>query len=557
MNALKIVAILASSPNGPSGLALTTLDGTRRIVGGADKTVRFYETKNGKPTLPPTSESPEGVYREVAVFRLDDAVTNLQMTGDGTRLIISLADGSARVWDIRDPAERRKDLEREWAERVPAGEYLDGLWNTPIETLPTESIREKIIADASLTPLRRLVAVEMLEERLEDTRVAAEEAFAKIVQQAEKETQAWQAIDTMRMKSFIVTGANDVDLPPRVKEVVFSRAAKWEYTPSGSQSETKLKEETKKKDLAEAAMWFERFLHGDIASPKQQIDVLSNILKLRQQHAAPSDDAVIEAQWALGSVLFAHDVSDTRSLAMMQDAVRMYEANHGEPSASLIALYNNLAGAELSSGQFANAETTGRKLIAAWKSLGTAPTRVAIDAPFTPFSPHYVGSIFMPWESEPDFAKVRTRLDSLQGEGLRGAWIEDLENKLRKKFTLSPLGNEPQSDSEVAWLKVRVLPSLEMNASREATALARAMANYMLANFGAVIDDLKGSTSNPQHAAILAAAQFRSGRVREARESLSQTRSLMQPAADGTPSPWVDDEDAKALLAEADALIGK
>jgi hypothetical protein len=29
----------------------------------------------------------------------------------------------------------------------------------------------------------------------------------------------------------------------------------------------------------------------------------------------------------------------------------------------------------------------------------------------------------------------------------------------------------------------------------------------------------------------------------------------MAPAADGTPSPWANDEDAKALLAEAQALI--
>jgi hypothetical protein len=40
-----------------------------------------------------------------------------------------------------------------------------------------------------------------------------------------------------------------------------------------------------------------------------------------------------------------------------------------------------------------------------------------------------------------------------------------------------------------------------------------------------------------------------------AREALAKARALMAPAADGTPSPWADDEDAKALLAEAEALI--
>jgi hypothetical protein len=40
-----------------------------------------------------------------------------------------------------------------------------------------------------------------------------------------------------------------------------------------------------------------------------------------------------------------------------------------------------------------------------------------------------------------------------------------------------------------------------------------------------------------------------------AREALAKARALMAPAADGTPSPWANDEDAKALLAEAQALI--
>ncbi|MBL0927811.1 MAG: hypothetical protein IBJ11_09195 [Phycisphaerales bacterium] len=37
--------------------------------------------------------------------------------------------------------------------------------------------------------------------------------------------------------------------------------------------------------------------------------------------------------------------------------------------------------------------------------------------------------------------------------------------------------------------------------------------------------------------------------------ALAKARALMQPAADGTPSPWANDEDAKALLAEAERLI--
>ena len=47
----------------------------------------------------------------------------------------------------------------------------------------------------------------------------------------------------------------------------------------------------------------------------------------------------------------------------------------------------------------------------------------------------------------------------------------------------------------------------------------------------------------------------REGHRAAAREALAKARALMAPAADGTPSPWANDQDAKALLAEAAALI--
>jgi len=220
---LRVAAILASSPNGPSALTLTTPDGSRIIKGFADGTVRFYEAKDGKPTLPPTpatADAPDGVLREVAVFRMPGAVSNLQMTGDGTRLIISLADGSARVWDIREPEERRKDLQREWAERVPAGEYLDTLWNAPPTERPTASLREAIINDASLTPLRQLVAVELLEERTQDAKAEAARAFGEITKD-QTDPAAVQA------------KAQAAELPARVKEVVVAEAQVWRPSATG------------------------------------------------------------------------------------------------------------------------------------------------------------------------------------------------------------------------------------------------------------------------------------------------------------------------------------
>lgn len=64
--------------------------------------------------------------------------------------------------------------------------------------------------------------------------------------------------------------------------------------------------------------------------------------------------------------------------------------------------------------------------------------------------------------------------------------------------------------------------------------------------FDAKADSLSGGK-------ILTSEEHRDAAV----ESLAKARALMQPAADGTPSPWAEDADAKALIAEAEALIEK
>ncbi len=208
--------------------------------------------------------------RELAVFTLDEAITNLHMTGDGTRLIIELADGSARVWDIRPAAERRADLQREWAERVPAGEYLDGLWDAtkPVEAMPgqaeaaaairewptpanaaptppttpkipTDQLRDAIINDPSLTPLRRLVAVQLLAERMEELDQAVREAFEKLT-------------DGQTDKAAVQAAAQATDLPMRVKAKVMSMAAGWEYKPKEASAEKRLADEVKRREQAES-----------------------------------------------------------------------------------------------------------------------------------------------------------------------------------------------------------------------------------------------------------------------------------------------------------------
>jgi hypothetical protein len=277
---LRIAAILSSSPNGSSGITITTPDGTRRIVGGNDKTVRFYEAKDGKPTLPATAESPEGVYREVAVFRMPDAVTNLQMTGDGTRLIIHLQDGSARVWDIRDPEERRKDLQAEWAERVPAGAYLDALWASDT---PDEKLQYAVMNDASLTPLRRLVAAEMLEERLEDDRIAAEQAFAAVTRDQTEGT-AVQAAAAAR-----------TNLPKRVHTRLIAKVTAWVYKPTEPSDAERLAAEVTRRRLAEADASMAATSFGSVEFMRAQAPKVIAAFETRMELLGCNDRGTIEA----------------------------------------------------------------------------------------------------------------------------------------------------------------------------------------------------------------------------------------------------------------------
>ncbi len=143
------IAAICEGQSCREGLTITDPSNTRRIVGSADKTVRFFDFVTN---------------REVAVFRMPEAITNLKMTGDGTRLIVSLADETACVWDIREPAERREDMARRSSEREAAASYLETLMAGPIRR---EALRDTVVADPSLTALRRLVALEMLHHRLE------------------------------------------------------------------------------------------------------------------------------------------------------------------------------------------------------------------------------------------------------------------------------------------------------------------------------------------------------------------------------------------------------
>ena len=404
-----------------SQLTIDLLEGSRRIIAETDGRLRVVAIG-------------DEAQREVAVFRMPEAVTNLQMTGDGTRLVIHLADGSARVWDIRDPEERRKDLQAEWAERVPAGAYLDTLW---AGDTADDKLQEAVINDASLTPLRRLVAAEMLEERLEDDRIAADRALEQMKQAAVPDGTT-PAADPASITNAVRAAAAAAELPKRVKARVVALAAGWEYKRPEPTAEQKLAEQNRQRRLAEAMNAVLEHEGLDLAIPtKDQVRRTQEALATFEEILGPRS---LEACRARVQVMSGRE-------GVTQEALLRARAELGLRNGDLFATFQNLWLIASSSG-------SGKSL--------THPTDYAIQA--------------------------------------MARWRAVHPN------------NEDRIERVNRW---------DVNPD--------------------------GFTSGR----VLTADEHR----QLAREALAKARALMAPAPDGTPSPWANDQDAKALLAEAAALI--
>ena len=571
LHQLRVALILSSSFNGPSGQTIITPDGTRRIVGGNDKTVRFYEAKDGKPTLQATAESPEGVYREVAVFRMPDAVTNLQMTADGTRLIIHLEGGSARVWDIRDPEERRKDLQAEWAERVPAGAYLDALWATDT---PDDKLHDAVMNDASITPLRRLVAAEMLEERLEDDRIAAADAFEQMKQTASPASTPPTA-DPASITSAVRAAAAAADLPKRVKARVISLAADWEYKQPELSDAQKLEQERRERALAEA-------------------DRVTGLWGATGQYGGPELPSLAEYQSALATResllgrLHPKTLEVLRMVARLEpgargverhlELVRRTEELDNAVTGRVISRYCEYASAAAMNLEFERAET-------ALQYVRDNAARLPPDDKLT-FAETYFANDRVSGSVEEVRDNLLRQIAKQNGDHMRLAvWL--YHSRVRPDQVWGLLKRADESFVRVAleWVedRLRGLPDdlwlrshlvVLRIARREWTFAVGHLADHEAwsdrVSFQCACEALVRSRLSVADAAELLAA----GEVdmkadpaltapltadehrQRAREALARAKALMQPAADGTPSPWANDEDAKALIAEAEALIG-
>ncbi|MBL0927808.1 MAG: protein kinase [Phycisphaerales bacterium] len=567
---LAVAAITAGAPP-TSGLTLTTPDGTRRITAGGEaggSTIRFLDAGPGGAAGD----------REVAVFRLDKAVSTLQLTADGTRLIIRLEDGSARVWDIRDPEVRRKDLQAHWAERVPARAYLDALWASDT---PDDKLRDAVINDASLTPLRRLVAAEMLVERREDDRLAAEEAFNEIRKAVEPAsgTNAASPIDPAAITAEVRTrAAAAAELPNRVKARVIAKAAGWEYRKPEASDAEKLATERGARVIAEAQLTKFTFdlTHAsadrddklqiaysamrDLLGPDHPdtLDILrkmafGSLSQQRRRDALDLLDARFSRVARSSGLATAEDFADAHVIAELSVEARRFDRAaelFRLMGRSIPALYKTL-GAGFLKWTFRYTPNLGDADAIGFAHLAQQLHNITPEELRAKLTTHLIRSIVgyarTPFvEGDPEWRRNNTLL---YAEQLRDLAQDDADASLALALGLLRLG-ELEGALEFAERATRLRATAPIGSDATLIALVRhALASSSPATLAAAGEvDMK---ADPSLKAPLTPDEHR----QRAREALAKARALMQPAADGTPSPWVNDEDAKALLAEATALI--
>jgi WD40 repeat protein len=122
-------------------------DGTRAVT-CTDKLIRFWDAASG---------------RELADISAGQAVHGLAFSHDGRELILSMEDGSTRIWNTRTPEERQRDRDACSSESGAAREYVDKLLAT---TVPTKELKDIVRKDASLNPIRKVQALRWLAARL-------------------------------------------------------------------------------------------------------------------------------------------------------------------------------------------------------------------------------------------------------------------------------------------------------------------------------------------------------------------------------------------------------
>ncbi len=138
-------------------------DGSRAVFVSNDRTLHFYDTKS---------------WKELAVMPVSATAKDVQITPDGTRLLIDFDDDTMEIWDIRDYSARKNENDVR-ASVIPwAREHVQKLLASD---KPTDGLRNSVLNNASISTLQKLVVLEQLKPELSQIESAAERQFKQLL----------------------------------------------------------------------------------------------------------------------------------------------------------------------------------------------------------------------------------------------------------------------------------------------------------------------------------------------------------------------------------------
>jgi len=527
---LYVNALMSSVREAPiTGRSVTTPDGLRRIEADG-RVIRFIDAKAD---------------RELALLRTSAHVTHLTLTGDGTRLILHHADLPARVWDIRDPEERRAEMVRAWTERAPASAYIDTLLAGPT---PTDALMDAVINDAALTPLRRLVAADVLLEHLRDIDRVALTTFESILRDAEKATDAWQMVDTKAIKAHVTAAAAALeptdDLPPRAIEKLLALANEWEYGAPEPSADERLAAETKQRRLAEASALFGDFSGGETLDAAAGL--YEQALKSRIEYLGIAHPQTIQAIWASYGYL-GDFIRDSGILLQLNDAI---DRNGTAPTADEISTLDLGISLYARERDYQTALVFVKRYVDRAEILGAQGNQIMswLDSGASDLLRDKGVAIHAPLA---DIVAALRRVTALDIEHMA---IRHHTQRLREFALQSELPPEQRS-----WCE-RYAQWLSEEPEDQSRNWLVAIAYCRLGRAGEALRHLNAVKADPSpimEALVTCLAHATLGHTTAARSALSRARAIMSDpsALDDSGRPWSENPDAQALLKEAEALI--
>jgi hypothetical protein len=414
------------------------------------------------------------------------------------------------------------------------------------------------------------------------------------------------------MKELILNGASKVDLPSRAKSRVLTSAKAWEYAKPQMSDAERLAKEMRPRRLTEATLTVERFQSWDTPNYPGDLANLRTAVATRDELLGEDHPESAKARWMLGIYMFAreNDIDKARDgVVLMRQALSQYRA--AAPLSDItLGMEISLADAALWCGDAPGAEASIRKVLKE-VAADIASAKPQLMYTFAPqeaggngFSPGFHGRVLLPrtWQLDwptplaekqthmADWARQILELGVVESALRQSAAI--VRHSVRRDdgtlttFVSGSWGSERLAraypddarvhlpaalwvyrDGRVAEALRFLLKSINGCQASLPTSDRRPHPCDRIIQLGlSALIRHRLSTADPATLAAAGEIDMKADPTlkapltadehrQKAREALAKARALMAPAADGTPSKWANDEDAKALLAEAEALL--